>query len=70
VLKSTTARAIQQQKRLREERVLRRGQQRISRKWRRAGKDPDVEETLNLHRNWTRCACRWSNGEKQVRGVD
>jgi hypothetical protein len=47
VLKSTTAHAIQQQQKLREQCILCSGQQRTSQKQKREGKVPDAEEAVN-----------------------
>jgi hypothetical protein len=47
VLKSTIARVIQQQEKLRDEWTLLHGQWGTSQKWKREGKYPDVEEALN-----------------------
>jgi hypothetical protein len=47
VPKSTTARVTQQQEKLRDEWILRHGQQGTSQKRKREGKDLDVEGALN-----------------------
>jgi hypothetical protein len=47
VPKSTIARVMQQEEKLRDEWTLREGQQGISQKQKRKGKEPDVEEAVN-----------------------